>query len=102
MGQPLNSHNRLMYEQLILDIIRTKNVPLPFPVYEVKKMVVQRKRINFIALNAEKKRYYLWNANGKIMLTQRKFWQPTTPVQNTLPFLRNPSLNDLEIVYVLI
>ncbi len=51
----LNSYYGVMYEKLILDLIRTKNISLPFSVHEVKKWWHKGREIDVVALNAETK-----------------------------------------------
>lgn len=81
----INSYYGLMYEQLILDLIRTKNIPLPFPVHEVKKWWHKGKEIDVIALNGETKEIIFveckWkdNVNSEKILAALKEKAPYVP-----------------------
>ncbi len=49
----LNSYYGLMYEQLVLDLIRTKSISFPFSVQEVRRWWHKGREIDGVALNAE-------------------------------------------------
>ncbi|MBU7010166.1 MAG: ATP-binding protein [Theionarchaea archaeon] len=51
----LNAFYGLMYEQLILDLIRTKSIQIPFSTHEVRRWWHKDKEIDVVALNTETK-----------------------------------------------